>query len=235
MTTQYHKIDAPFMRDPVTHKLDMGKWCRPDFEYLANNKWEFTEKVDGTNIRLELKWDDKYDLAFWHYGGRTDNAQIPPALLESLKSIASDTAFDIENIMRERQIKHMVLYGEGYGARIQGGGKYSATPQFVVFDIKVGDVFLLRTDVNDFCSKVGLDSVPVLGYGTLNDAIQMVRYGTKTVDGEIINVNQDGAMDRLSSRWGDFEAEGIVARTAIPLFNRAGNRIITKIKSKDFR
>jgi hypothetical protein len=39
----------------------------------------------------------------------------------------------------------------------------------------------------------------------------------------------------LKSQWGDFEAEGIVARPKVDLFDRGGNRIICKIKGKDFK
>ena len=38
----------------------------------------------------------------------------------------------------------------------------------------------------------------------------------------------------LKSRGGDFPAEGIVARPTVEMCNRAGHRIITKIKGKDF-
>jgi len=36
------------------------------------------------------------------------------------------------------------------------------------------------------------------------------------------------------SAWGEFKAEGIVARPSIELIARNGKRIITKIKHKDF-
>jgi hypothetical protein len=39
----------------------------------------------------------------------------------------------------------------------------------------------------------------------------------------------------LISRWGEFEAEGLVARPEVELFDRAGHRIITKIKAKDLK
>ena len=53
------------------------------------------------------------------------------------------------------------------------------------------------------------------GRGTLHEMVEQARKGIK-------------------STWGDFAAEGIVARPAVELKTRAGHRIITKIKSKDF-
>ena len=42
------------------------------------------------------------------------------------------------------------------------------------------------------------------------------------------------ASQGFKSQWGDFMAEGIVARPAQELRTRDGHRIITKIKHKDF-
>ena len=37
-----------------------------------------------------------------------------------------------------------------------------------------------------------------------------------------------------SHHWGEFQAEGIVARPRVTLFSRNGERIITKVKCRDF-
>jgi argininosuccinate synthase len=57
-----------------------GVWSEPEFEYLAQNLWTFTEKVDGTNIRVMLR-DGRID-----FGGKTDNASLPAALVSRLES-----------------------------------------------------------------------------------------------------------------------------------------------------
>ena len=70
MKTEYHKIQTIFKRDPKTNykTLLMGEYSLPEFNYLANNIWQFTEKVDGTNIRIILNDEG---LSF---GGRTEKA-----------------------------------------------------------------------------------------------------------------------------------------------------------------
>lgn len=215
---EYHKINAPFKRNnDGDKKLVIGDWALPEFEYLANNTWEFTEKVDGTNIRVELVRGDGF-LDF-SYGGRTDNANIPPALLKSLRAQFDEddefTALALE-MMSERGINSLTLYGEGYGPKINGGGKYRETPGFVLFDVWVDGWWLLRDNVNDIGKRLDVDTVPVVGYGSLYRAIDAVRApGFKSV-------------------WGEFTPEGIVARPLIPLFDRKGQRIITKIKVRDF-
>ena len=109
------------------------------------------------------------------------------------------------------------LYGEGYGAKIQkGGGNYRQDQSFVLFDVKIGDWWLQREDVEDVASRMGLDIVPILCSGTLTDMVILASSG-------------------FPSKWGDFPAEGIVARPATELKTRSGHRIITKIKHKDFR
>ena len=49
---QYHKIQTVFKRDPETKfkTLLMGEYSLPEFEYLKNNEWVFTEKIDGTKV-----------------------------------------------------------------------------------------------------------------------------------------------------------------------------------------
>ena len=50
----YHKIQTVWLRDPDNRYKTLleGQWATPEFEYLANNEWTFTEKVDGTNVRV---------------------------------------------------------------------------------------------------------------------------------------------------------------------------------------
>ena len=109
------------------------------------------------------------------------------------------------------------LYGEGYGAKIQkGGGSYKPDGvDFVLFDVKVGDWWLRRADVENVASKFGLECVPIVGHGTLANMVGLVRAG-------------------FASNWGNFLAEGIVARPVVELRTRANERIITKLKHRDF-
>ncbi len=207
----YHKIQSIYKRDERGRFLD-GQFSDPVFGYLFDTDWEFTEKVDGTNIRLG------YEPTFFtgnehaYIAGRSDNAQIPPILFERLmelmKTMPLADVFDTGGV---------TLYGEGYGAKIQkGGGNYHADHcDFVLFDVKVGDNWLQRADVNGIAEALGLDVVPIIGRGTLGQAMKDVAAG-------------------FNSTWGDFPAEGVVARPTVELQTRRGARIITKIKTKDF-
>ncbi|MCF7977441.1 MAG: RNA ligase family protein [Chromatiaceae bacterium] len=205
---EYHKIQTLFKRDMSTkHKtLLEGQWTLPEFEYLANNQWIFTEKVDGTNIRVI------FNAGLVTFAGKTDAAQIPGQLIARLNERYLPLAAKMQAIFS----CDACLYGEGYGAKIQkGGGKYRQDPDFVLFDVRVGEWWLQRSDVEDVATKLGIDVIPIIGEGTLHDAVEWVKRG-------------------IRSTWGDFEAEGIVARPKIELRARSGERIITKIKCRDF-
>ena len=208
---EYHKIQTVFKRDPVTnHKtLLEGEWSMPEFEYLADTTWEFTEKVDGTNIRV------MFDGESVVFGGKTDAAQIPAFLVNRLQEIFHTIA--ARKKLSEVFPSGACLYGEGYGAKIQkGGGNYREDQDFVLFDVKVGDYWLQRKDVEDVAANLGIDVVPVIGSGTLHEMVDAVRNG-------------------IVSRWGSFDAEGIVARPTVEFLTRNGHRIITKLKHRDFK
>jgi len=201
----YHKIQSVFKRDPENqHKTFLdGQYSRPEFEYLKDNEWVFTEKVDGTNIRIG--WDG-IDVKF---GGRSDNAQLHTDLMLRLyKLFPKDRFLEFGN--------DITLYGEGYGAGIQkGGGNYQDKKDFVLFDVKIGGYWLQREDAEEIANTFNIKIVPVIGKGTLEKMISI----TKT---------------NLVSEWGNFQAEGIVAKPSTELVSRNGQRIITKIKCKDF-
>lgn len=208
---EYHKIQTVFKRDPKNNNKTLldGEFSLPEFEYLQNNLWTFTEKVDGTNIRV------MYDGNKIAFGGKTDNAQIPAFLVEKLQNRFLTQANKFTEKFGDQPIE-VCLYGEGYGAKIQkGGGNYRQDQDFVLFDVKIGSWWLKREDVEDIAKFFGLDVVPIIGEGTLREMIEMTKKG-------------------FNSIWGNFIAEGIVARPKVDLFTRQGARLITKIKHKDF-
>lgn len=184
----------------------MGDYSCPEFEYLKDSQWEFTEKVDGTNIRV--MWNPETGVVF---NGKTDNAQIPATLYHRLNEL-----FTSEKLKAVFPFP-VILYGEGCGAKIQkGGGNYKADgTDFVLFDVLIGGIWIERKNVDDIADKLGILKVPIRGRGTLAEAIEMVQKG-------------------FPSAWGNFTAEGLVCRPTVELSDRRGNRIVTKIKYRDF-
>jgi len=206
---EYHKIQSIFKRSEQTKEFT-EEYSIPEFEYLKDNIWDFTEKIDGTNIRV------MFDGENLRFGGKTDNAQMPVFLMEKLQSIF--TKEKIQEVFPDvNPTNKVVLYGEGFGAKIQSGGKYIRDGvDFILFDVLMNNWWLKRDAIEDVANKLNIKIVKNIGEGTLKDAIEMTKKG-------------------FNSEFGDFIAEGIVLRPKVELFARNGNRIITKVKHKDFK
>jgi hypothetical protein len=210
---EYPKIQSVFLRDPETnHKTFlMRQWTLPEFEYLCDLDWLWTEKIDGTNIRVE--WDG-VDLFF---KGRTDKAKMQPNLNAKLSAIFDHARF--HKAFPEVPDEPITLYGEGYGVGVQkgGGGYIPDDTGFILFDVRVGSRWLKFDDVEDIALKMDIPVVPVIGKGPLSTAINMTQYGIASY--------LPGA---------SCQAEGLVMRPAVDLFSRNGHRVITKVKTRDF-
>lgn len=210
---EYHKIKTIYKRDPETkYKTLTTEFACPEFEFLRNNKWVFTEKVDGTNIRIMFHDTGMSAKKCILFGGKTDRAQIPASLVNKLNERFLP---QIDLFIETFDDANVCFYGEGYGAKIQKGGNYRPDQDFVLFDIKIGNWWLQRKDVEGIGEKFGVGVVPIIGIGTLPEMASRTRNG-------------------FESEWGSFIAEGIVARLSTELRARSGERIITKIKHKDF-
>ena len=206
----YHKIQTCYLRDPDTNfkTLLEGQWAKPEFEWLAQNKWQATEKIDGTNIRV------MFDGSKVTCNGKTDNAQIHAHLLQYLYE-----HFTTEKMKAQfgEEPTEVCLYGEGYGAGIQSGGYYQEAKRFILFDVLVGSTWLERPNVEDVSSGLECPIVPIVWTGTLPEMVEYVRRGYNSIVAEKEHI-----------------AEGLVMRPSTELFNRRGERVITKLKYADF-
>ena len=189
------------------------QWSSPELYNLRYIDWLMLEKVDGTNISVH--WTG-YDVEFQ---GRTERADIPKHLLQSLnETFRGDAAEEIfEQVFGDKEV---ILFGEGYGKKIQkNGDKYMADKcGFILFDVYFPqtDIWLCRDDVWDVADKFGIPFVPVVYVGNLQLAISLIKKRPMS----IINP--------------EHEMEGFVCRPAVELRDRTGKRIACKIKVKDF-
>lgn len=225
MGQYYTKINTAYFRDmektsPTYNCIlpDKG-FCQPEFELLKDLKWECTEKIDGTNCSIHII--PVYDHIEIEYHGKTENAQIPPHLLKKMQEMFPEDKL-VEYFTRDGKeiTTPIVLFGEGYGVKIQNGGNYIKDDcSFILFDVKVGDWWLKREDCEEIAKGLGIDIVPLIGHMTLKEAEDYVRKGFKS----IIAQNKD------------YDAEGLVCKAPMGLMTRGGQRIVTKIKTCDFR
>lgn len=209
---EYHKIETIFERDMQGSKrLIEGKFRNPVVEFLKDNKWQFTEKIDGTNIRVH--WDGHKVM----FGGRTDSAQITTNLMYAL----NDKFLGITNEQLFEQkfgSTPVTFYGEGYGEKIQaGGGNYREGVGFILFDVLIGDYWLERKNIEDIAQSFDVPVVPIVLEGTIKEAIDYVKQLPKSTIART-----------------EHEMEGLVGRPVVEIKDRKGDRVIVKIKVVDF-
>lgn len=109
------------------------------------------------------------------------------------------------------------MYGEGYGAGIQKAGLYRPDMSFILFDVQIGDVFLVRESVADIAKCFGVDVVPAVFNGTIDEGVAYVKTKPHSM---------------LGTR--EAKMEGLVGRPLVELRDRLGKRVIIKIKACDF-
>ena len=156
----YEKIETLYQRDiEGTKKLMPGVYRNPTIEYLKDNIWQWTEKVDGTNIRVQ--WDG-HSVSF---GGRTERASIPAPLVNRLNERfgGEENAQLFEQLFGEREV---ILFGEGYGAGIQKVGKAYMPDRvdFILFDLLIGNNYQPRESVERCAQSFGIGIVLIQQY-----------------------------------------------------------------------
>lgn len=206
---EYIKIETLFnRREDGSKKLIEGDFRNETVEFRKDLPWQFSEKIDGTNI--QIRWDGH---KVW-YGGRTERASIPSHLMNKLIELfgSNDTEQLFEQKFGETEV---ILYGEGYGAKIQRGESYRKDVSFILFDVLIGNIWLKRESVEDIARAFGIDVVPIVLIGTLQDAVDFVKTHPK-------------------STIGTANMEGVVGRPMVELKDRTGKRVIVKVKVKDF-
>lgn len=207
---EYHKIETLFERDEKTKKLTRNKFRNETVEFLKDNTWQFTEKVDGTNIRIY--WDG-HKVQF---GGRTDNAQIPAHLINRLNALFGGEINEqlFEQKFGENEVE---LFGEGFGVKIQNGGSYIDDVDFILFDVIINNNYQPRVSCEDIATYFNIDIVPIVLEGKLQDGVEYVLQNQNSV------IAKNGA-----------KMEGVVGRPKVEIQSRNGSRVIVKIKYKDF-
>lgn len=207
---EYNKIDTLYKRDMEgTKRLLEGEFRDPTVEFLKDNIWQFTEKIDGTNIRVH--WDGHKV----YFGGRTERAQIPAHLVNYLNDVFGTN--EAEQIFEEKFGEtEVILFGEGYGPKIQNGGLYRNDVSFIMFDVLISGNYQPRYSVEDIAKAFGIDVVPIIFEGTLQEGVDFVK-------------------THPDSTIGTAKMEGLVGRPKVEMRDRCGKRVIVKIKWEDFK
>lgn len=225
---EYPKIDTLYNRDGERF-VNVSRLRRREFAMIK--RWYITEKIHGTNTRITL-----FDNGEVVYGGRTDEAEMPQKLLDYLTEIFTPEKMKKVFWLPNKSVpKSVTIYGEGYGPGIvPGSGVYRSDVAFRLFDCLVkgddGNWWLERHSLEDIAKKLGIKCVPLLG---VIDFLPMCVEEVKRIfidNRDRMTVVEDGGQVEFVS-----DGEGIIAKPYPELlFNRKGERIMWKLKIKDF-
>jgi hypothetical protein len=242
---EYHKIHSLYKRELTEvdretgetrfkdkgksgNPLIIGDYACPEFENIKY--WIVDEKMDGTNIRIFWEWVPLDHGPRVQFAGRTSRALIPEPLLRYLEE-----TFTVEKLMDRQPIKEgdcMCFYGEGIGPKIQSGGYYSTTPQFVLFDIRIKDWWLKKEDVNNIATSLGINHAPLIR--CIADNLRpVIRWTTEDII-EFVK-SKPLSLFAMANTGEKRVMEGIIARAEPQvLFRKDKNPVLFKLKCKDF-
>lgn len=161
-----------------TKRLIEGKFRNETVEFLKNNPWICTEKIDGTNIGIV--WDG-HKVS---YQGRTERAQIPAHLMNKLIELFGGSVNEelFEQKFGETQA---ILFGEGY--------------------LPEKNLWLKRDAIENIAQTFGIDVVPIIKECTITEAVQFVKgkpkstIGTASMEGLVCKPKVD-VLDRMGRR-----------------------------------
>ncbi len=215
---EYPKIHSLFKRRlDGDRSLIHGEHSLPEFALIKN--WQCFEKIDGMNTRIiytsrpDNPVAPRGKITELNFAGRSDNAQIPASLINYLTRTFQKEKFD--DIFPTAN--KVVIFGEGYGTKIQSGGNYRDDVSFICFDIWIEGAWLEHRNRTEICAQFGIDQVPYLGSFSEEGAFAFISTHPKS----------------LISKKRDFMMEGIVARTEPMLIARNGEPVKFKLRCED--
>ena len=217
----WHRFENPPKMRGV---LDRTKKGAPELN--AINEWHVTEKIDGTNIRVMLRnVHGTWQVDLFTREGTDSNIVWPGAKDYLRRTFTLENIFKAVDIAKLEEDTIVILYGEMFGPKIQGGGTYSSTVQYALFDVKIDDWWLEPERVRDFAVKLGIRYVPVIGMLTTHE---VMKWFDLVMDNE-----QQAPNSYLSDKH---IMEGIVCRAhPMMLFRNTRSPIQFKLKFKDMQ
>lgn len=208
---QKAKEDRPQHPKSKHNALIIGDYAQPEFGAIKH--WRVDEKIDGTNVRI------LYKDGVVRFGGRTADAQMPCHLMQYLQDTFNDYCLSKAFPCIEGDpYPNVVLFGEGYGPKIQkGGGNYRSEVGFILFDIWIDGWWLKREDVKLISEKLLIPVVPDLGLFTEEEVVEFVKSKPLSRASKVPQV-----------------MEGVVCRSEPLMLFRNGKPIMFKLKCRDF-
>lgn len=227
--TTYCHIDAPTKQDNewgkehkqrrliIPTEVDTYPSCDPEKEVfnsllvkmLAKNDWVARRKLDGENIRI--RWDG--EQALWN--GKTNNFEC----VESFENYMNETFIEEDFEEKFGHDKEVIIFGEKMGPKTQKNELGLTKEEVVIFDVKINGFWLSAENVREVASYFGCRTC----YDFVPKEMEMFMSSKSLLD--YIRLVAEGVF----SDW-----EGIVATPIVECQNQRGERVIVKIKNRDY-
>lgn len=251
----YQKINTLYKRDDNNIIMQHYEWVSPEFEYLRPLLWDATEKIDGTNIRIEVTSKIVYNnhiepniilgVEFnMVVKGKTDNSKIPPQLDKYMKEKFTETkVYNALGIKKFIPIDEWVEHNWVFSKEDPTPDESKIPKMYTIY----GEGYGMKIQkcggryLSDKVSFIGFDVKVNDLYLLRDNAIEIFNklgcntvpyFGQMTID-EAIELVRNGFISTISEDR-TLMAEGLVLSSPLGLKNRRGERLIVKIKYMDF-
>ena len=215
---RYNKLDADQKELPPGKKWGdfiEGDFSIPEFGYLLDNEWEWTEKLDGTNLRIIYSPED----GGIELRGKKDGSDIPKGIEEWMDGWLESNASAVRMAFGSATTP-VYMYLEGVGPKInRGRNPFRSHYEAVLLDVRIDGWWLDRPALKDLANEFNLDRPTSFGIMSLKRAIELI---------------SNGPLFESPMGDGGVQMEGIVGTPRYGLWSRNKKRIITKLKYCDF-
>jgi len=211
---KYPKINSLWKREEQTKKFIENAYSVPEFTIIKH--WLVEEKIDGMNTRIIIEYVDS-KTSNMTIKGRTDDAMMPAKLIDYLTNLFTpEKRQELLNFMHAKT--KVILFGEGYGPKIQSGGNYRNDIGFILFDIWGGNRWSTREEVKTLADLLNLPTPHTYGMMTEQEIIDLVKS----------KPNSPTAIRPM-------QFEGVICRSEPLLVNNyTRDPVMFKLKCKDF-
>lgn len=179
----------------------------PLLAYLAESPWVYSRKVDGENIRIQ--WNG--EQALWN--GKSNSFQCSAEFTEYMNNTFLEEIFE-EKFGRD---KIVTLFGEKMGPKTQGNELGLEKDEVVLYDVNVNGTWLSKVAVVEIAGYFGFNVPSIYRYMPHGQVSAKLR--------ELIEMCANGEF----KDW-----EGIVAIPLVEMRDQNGQRVIVKIKNRDY-
>jgi len=141
---------------------------------------------------------------------------MPISLLQHLQR-----TFTREKLLEQfKDVKRVVLFGEGYGPKIQAcGARYRSDVSFILFDVVVDGWWLQKPSVLEIAQSLDIEHTINQVVMTTNEVVEFVKSQPKSY------IAEDATLIM----------EGVIARSIpLMLFRQTHTPIMFKLKVRDF-